>query len=223
MPLAPCRRNRAFTLIELLVVIAVIGILAALLFPVFARAREAARQAACISNNRQLATAVMLYVQDNDETLPSMWDNVAGNGQPGGWMFYTGCDFVHPTRFDPSQGSLFPYVKNGGIFRCPSDPAGGTDSYAINALLGAPWSSIGFHPGLSDAALTSPASTFLFIEEANGVGGTTDDAYLLPPGNVPSSRHNEGSCFSFCDGHAKWMKPGMVRYPNPGGAARYEP
>src|SRR5213082_1800693 len=76
---APMRRYRAFTLIELLVVIAIIAILAAILFPVFARAREAARKATCISDDKQLAAATLMYVQDYDERFPAM-DSIGGDG-----------------------------------------------------------------------------------------------------------------------------------------------
>src|ERR1051325_9939049 len=94
--------KRGFTLIELLVVIAIIAILAAILFPVFARAREAARTSSCLSNTKQLGLAFMSYKQDYDETWVCGWGN---NGQPisGEWTMV-----------------LDPYIKNTQIFRCPS-------------------------------------------------------------------------------------------------------
>lgn len=101
-------RMRAFTLIELLVVIAIIAILAALLFPVFAQAREQARATVCISNTRQVALAIRMYVQDYDEKWPLcyLYDGV-----------YTPPDPLHRGV----ETELMPYVKNRELFRCPDD------------------------------------------------------------------------------------------------------
>ncbi len=100
--------KRAFTLIELLVVIAIIAILAAILFPVFAQARERARAAACLSNSKQLGLALMMYTQDYDETFPASFVNIPPiNGGE-----------VNVIPFD---GQLLPYIKNDGIFACPGD------------------------------------------------------------------------------------------------------
>lgn len=93
------RRNSGFTLIELLVVIAIIAILAAILFPVFARAREKARANTCLSNVKQITLAIMMYTSDNDETYPPA-ENFSG-----GFSF---------------RGLVYPYVKNAGIYQCPS-------------------------------------------------------------------------------------------------------
>jgi prepilin-type N-terminal cleavage/methylation domain-containing protein/prepilin-type processing-associated H-X9-DG protein len=111
------RRFTGFTLIELLVVIAIIAILAAILFPVFAQAREKARQATCISNNKQIGLAIMMYVQDYDEMYPrSQWcENPTGACEAGGVQHL----WSHDVR---------PYIKNGnewgagGVFECPSHP-----------------------------------------------------------------------------------------------------
>src|SRR2546421_10241381 len=105
-------RKRGFTLIELLVVIEIIAILAAILFPVFAQAREKARQATCISNEKQLLTAALMYLQDFDE----MWHRlkagpvVGNNNNPG-----------DPDQAFGSEDMLKPYIKNTGVFKCPSD------------------------------------------------------------------------------------------------------
>src|ERR1700733_12377722 len=91
--------QRAFTLIELLVVIAIIAILAAILFPVFAQAREKARQTSCLSNEKQLALAAVQYTQDYDEMWP-----IASTGGQYGWA-----------------GKLYAYVKSVQVFQCPDD------------------------------------------------------------------------------------------------------
>jgi prepilin-type N-terminal cleavage/methylation domain-containing protein len=99
-------RARAFTLIELLVVIAIIAILAAILFPVFAQAREQARKTTCVNNVKQLLTGTLMYAQDYDERFPG-WDGGASWGLPQGtgwWM-----------------NQIQPYVKNYGVYTCPSD------------------------------------------------------------------------------------------------------
>ena len=116
------RGRRAFTLIELLVVIAIIAILAAILFPVFAQAREKARQTACLSNLKQMGNAVMMYAQDNDEILPAT-----------GWQGPC-TDPANPTAAGTNDANFFgfysfplaiqPYVKNYGVLVCPSDTSG---------------------------------------------------------------------------------------------------
>lgn len=114
---ASLRSRRAFTLIELLVVIAIIAILAAILFPVFAQAREKARGASCLSNIKQLTTGMLMYVQDYDETLPYWnWqlsaDSYCDHGQPQ-------CGRMESFWVN----AIYPYVKNGGVYGCPSDKA----------------------------------------------------------------------------------------------------
>ncbi len=117
-------KRRAFTLIELLVVIAIIAILAAILFPVFAQAREKARGAACLSNLKQMGLAVMQYSQDNDEILPATgWRGPCNNPDPA----------VNPADSANTNDNFFsgvlsfplavqPYVKNYGVLVCASDP-----------------------------------------------------------------------------------------------------
>ncbi len=101
------KRFQGFTLIELLVVIAIIAILAAILFPVFAQAREKARQASCTSNMKQLGMGFMQYVQDFDERFPGWaWGNHYGGRGEAVTMWHI---------------AIFPYVKNTGIYACPSD------------------------------------------------------------------------------------------------------
>ena len=155
-----------FTLIELLVVIAIIAILAALLFPVFAKAREKGRQSACTSNMKQLGLAVLQYAQDYDEFPPS--GIIMGLASPAG-----GTPNWNVTADTLGQGwanQLYTYIKSTGVYVCGDDPNGrvGTNypiSYAYNnnLLLGTANDTSGARPG-SLAQLTSSAGTILFTE-----------------------------------------------------------
>jgi prepilin-type N-terminal cleavage/methylation domain-containing protein/prepilin-type processing-associated H-X9-DG protein len=126
----------AFTLIELLVVIAIIAILAAILFPVFAQARDKARQASCLSNMKQMGTGLMMYTQDYDETLCAVtWrDSCRASGTPG----ETGSDDLY-NGMPGWPLALQPYVKNYGVLKCPSDDTAGgfakTNAYCFEAQL----------------------------------------------------------------------------------------
>ena len=111
-------RARAFTLIELLVVIAIIANLAAILFPVFAQARAKARQTACLSNLKQVGIGIMMYAQDYDETLPGIADEGPASNSATGYGLALG--FLDPAAQRNWCVQIQPYIKNWGVYRCPS-------------------------------------------------------------------------------------------------------
>lgn len=115
-------KSRGFTLIELLVVIAIIAILAAILFPVFAQAREKARQVSCLSNEKEVCLSVLMYVQDYDETYPQSETVDPNQPFPAGYNLWTGLNVTQP------------YIKNKQVLLCPDDSPGLVDPSIIAAL-----------------------------------------------------------------------------------------
>ena len=201
--------RKAFTLIELLVVIAIIAILAAILFPVFAQAREKARQTSCLSNERQISLAFLQYVQDYDEMLP----NVKGDS--------------------PWITAAQPYMKSTQLLRCPDDDSENFDqplpgkttkratSYTLNGYL-APGNSNdtqgGNFPGL--ASIATPASLIYITESAKNFSGNYFHAHVWNPptgtghwvaatnrpDDIVTERHSGGFNAAYLDGHCKWAK-----------------
>ncbi len=193
---------RGFTLIELLVVIAIIAILAAILFPVFAQAREKARAITCISNEKQMGLAFIQYVQDNDETFPR-WqydlngtdDNTLRNWPTAIYPYIKNGD----TYVNPADGQNITYGSSG-VFTCPDfpDPSQGT-SYAVNLgmMQEGPDSTVppgSMLPSANLAQLQTPADTVLLIE--TGVNDGSGSYYIFDPqegywtdtvGNPPGS------------------------------------
>lgn len=201
-------RKSGFTLIELLVVIAIIAILAAILFPVFAQAREKARQITCTSNMKQFGTAFLMYAQDYDEqTVP--WHNDDAPNDPDG--------------FRPAFDRLVqPYVKNAGIFGCPSDKTPGTGQfprggpvayrgYSMPGSMGGGWCPR--TPARRLAAVPRPSQTIYMTERDNCA------ATAATWGDDPKSvwgwcavndleaemawRHSSQANFLYVDGHVK--------------------
>ncbi|HEY3330918.1 MAG TPA: DUF1559 domain-containing protein [Capsulimonadaceae bacterium] len=234
------KASRGFTLIELLVVIAIIAILAAILFPVFATAREKARQTTCTSNLKQLGIGALQYVQDYDEIYPTVAFDTptccTTNWGRTGWA-----------------GKMYPYVKSTGVFSCPSDPtekASGNNvlSYAFNYNLSAEkYNSLkGKYGGFSSTLLISPTLTVLLFEmqkcqnvltdpnesaspTGNGVkfyDGNWGALYAtgvfpgrsldVPVGNswgnafAKTGRHGDGSNYLAADGHVKFLLTSKV-------------
>jgi len=196
--------RKGFTLIELLVVIAIIAILAAILFPVFARAREKARQSSCQSNLKQIGLAVHMYAQDYDETLPRGYTDLRPLTISGG--------YIHTPE------ALHPYINNAQVWQCPSERIdyAGFD-YGIRCTYGYNQSqfevqSIRFDHSLPLAEVQDPAGTIMWIDDTNMWAGpytpivpTTYD----PNAGVPTAvtraepRHNEMFNICFVDGHVK--------------------
>ncbi len=172
------RKRSGFTLIELLVVIAIIAILAAILFPVFAQAREKARQTVCISNQKQLGTAVLMYVQDYDETFPlSMFYN--GTSWAGASVTTPADVFGHtPTRDAFWSNATAPYTKNYQIINCPSAARSRSDVFGVdlNAAKGYTYSTTynGYLNQWALAGSPAPASVIVFSE---GLGKATMPRY----------------------------------------------
>lgn len=215
MERAPRRHRRwGFTLIEMLVVIAIIAILAAILFPVFAQAREKARQTACMSNSRQFAIATSMYVQDWSAHMFFSFNRI---GNPGyRWMHM-----------------ILPYMKAPAAYHCPSALAR-PPLASQRQVYGYNWQYLGnsrllaYGRGLTpDSAVLVPAATIAFADSAGSLSrmGTPDEGRAgyaidppLPrpdsdwsgyhdPGDpaMVSGRHGGGANVAFCDGHAKWL------------------
>jgi len=196
-------RCRGFTLIELLVVIAIIAILAAILFPVFARAREKARQTSCLSNLKQIALAEQMYEQDYDERTASY------SSHPAAAAAYS------------YREMLEPYLKNDQVALCPSDDRDSGWSYGPNITAVTSNGSTGhtyFYCYRKIATIPYPSEAAMFMD-------TTGSYWRYNAGAVPdkvdgdAERHNEGMNVNYFDGHAKWVSNSFVdgeagKYPN---------
>lgn len=202
-----CQSQRAFTLIELLIVTAIIALLAAILFPVFSRIREKARQASCLSNEKQLALGILTYTQDSDEALPPV-QRFEGAGQ-----------ILWPDIIDS-------YVRNAHVRLCPSDAKAKVVSYGLNEVGFVDLTDNPPPPPVILAQFQSPSMTVMLTEVGTGDDFTTDrpDAYTLPapdgpddpptpPGTLadpadarPAARHFGRANVEFMDGHVKALR-----------------
>jgi prepilin-type processing-associated H-X9-DG protein len=183
------------------VVIAIIAILAAILFPVFAQAREKARQTSCLSNSKQYSLASLMYIQDYDEAFPM-----------SAYLNST-CDTANPMSVATFYWAVNPYVKNAGITTCPSEP----QAMSVQALVGAPCPNTppftsytvnhavfanGFVPNVSTiklAAINRPAETFMTYDGNTAMGTTAQQ----PQVQLVQARHQNAFSTAFIDGHVK--------------------
>ena len=192
-------RRKGFTLIELLVVIAIIAILAAILFPVFARAREKARQTSCLSNIKQIGLGYMMYIQDYDDTgIRGQYEGESG-------------------RYYWTQ-AVEPYIQNSQIWQCPSRPltremSGLYRGYGQNYLC-----NCHYYPH-SLSQIKYPAETAVLADGGYYYQWYTGYYRNAIPDNVTyglngsatlKGQHNDGNNFCFYDGHAKWVSLSFV-------------
>ena len=231
-------RRKGFTLIELLVVIAIIAILAAILFPVFAKAREKARQASCLSNEKQIGLALMQYTQDYDGSFPF---SLLRQGDSTTYIEVNPatCPETPAKYFQVSDGNpskhymswmdaIYPYTKNIKIFTCPSAPSenkklpsygysGGVNEwcrYYFQGILDA----TKYIP-LNESEMKNPADVIVSMDAnfaySNYVNG--DDYWVWSHSPVQANKivftlHNGGVNMIFGDGHAKWINNNDVDY-----------
>ncbi|NUP99141.1 MAG: DUF1559 domain-containing protein [Armatimonadetes bacterium] len=195
-------RRKGFTLIELLVVIAIIAILAAILFPVFAKAREKARQSSCQSNLKQLGLTMLQYVQDYDEMFPwHYWGPGSSYLWPSGQVT---AGMWHP--------SVYPYAKNIQLFNCPSNPNRWTGSY-IGQGFNYPYNSNLSGYNSTVHGLTKVEQPAFCVMHADGwyyhtTGSSNYENTSGDPVGGPSLKkwHNEGTNAVYVDGHVKWSQ-----------------
>ncbi len=220
---APDRSRRsAFTLIELLVVIAIIAILAAILFPVFAQAKAAAKKTVCLSNVKQIGIGWTLYAGDHDDTMPMGYGYY---GDDGRWIVWYGAMDYDANLFDAKGGTLFPYLRGFTITDCPAAP------YPTSTLKEASnrWTALNANlqgdpgdPGDPEAGTDPRASSTVNYSSAElpaetilvGDGASSSSACALSPTfTIPSNytgyvhgRHSGFANLGWLDGHAKSMK-----------------
>jgi prepilin-type N-terminal cleavage/methylation domain-containing protein/prepilin-type processing-associated H-X9-DG protein len=208
-------RQRAFTLIELLVVIAIIAILMAILMPALKRARENGQRAACLSNLKQLALAWILYADENDDRVVSSeaggsWKSQYGEPWVGvTWAstWATGGQLPVADQIRGIQtGALWPYVKELGLYECPTGFRGELLTYGM--MIASNGRSVDGSPVWKKRILVpQPAQRLLYIDE----GLASPDAYSVRYTtkqwwDQPTTRHGDGTTFSYADGHSDYHK-----------------
>lgn len=220
-------KKRGFTLIELLVVIAIIAILAAILFPVFTKAKERGRQATCCMNLKQLSSAFFAYADDHEGLLPIGSRRIfygSGIANPIEWTGTAWTSSEPIPAIDVSKGSLWPYIHNKGVFECPSDKGMQADyatykvknlglSYSLNWVLGVmdPYARPAKTVKLESSVAGRTSKVLMLIHEYRGPYppyNINDGYYAWYPdnsGDAFGKVHWDGTTCSFADGHVKWI------------------
>lgn len=213
--------RRAFTLIELLVVIAIIAILAAILFPVFAQAKEAAKKTACLSNEKQMGLATLMYMNDTDDNMYFYASTKTPSGSRNGAVIPDTAS-VNPLRW---WNALIPYMKNTDILKAPSDDTPTLSPNAQgDAVVKRSYIACRAAEALNSGQVEFNAETIVITEKwgTDTTGKAITDSWIEPFNGdfqvdpttgrmaLAANRYSKGLVSTFLDGHSKWLTPGTI-------------
>jgi prepilin-type N-terminal cleavage/methylation domain-containing protein len=238
-PGGPGRRWQAFTLLELLVVIAIIGILAALLLPALGRAKDVAKRVGCLSNQKQLGLGWEMYSGDYTGRMAINDVDISGDvprSTTNSWVAGNARYDIDPATI--TSGSIFVYVKNAAVYKCPADYGMIQDtslsryrSFSLSCYMNGPAddATYGVQPLRQTSQIQNPSKTLTFIDEDVL---TLDDGHFLYSTNknnwlnVPGWRHQNGTVLTFADHHTeywKWKSPEPTSTDFDGGGGLTDP